>query len=176
MVVTRTVGAYKDPALPAPLEVPEGEAWLSRLTALEPGCALTLEAAARTLCPHDAVPDRCYRRVVLQLDRGAAANPDLAGLLAQGAAQLDGLQPLAFAELSEGGRVAALRQVEGGPFFRAIQRGTVRHLYDDREVWALFGYEGSAHQLGGYRERGFADLAWLADPPKAICEGEGDLT
>jgi hypothetical protein len=162
---------YKDPALPPPVRVPDGDEWVGLLKALDAGCAATLVAAARTLCPHDRVPERCYRRVVVMLDRQAQADESFAKLLLQGAAMLDGLQPVVFAELSEGGRVAALRQIEGGAFFRAIQRGTVRHLYDDREVWALLGYEGAAHHLGGYRTRGFNDLDWLPDPPTSACEG-----
>lgn len=168
---TSAFAAYKDPALAPAVEIPEDDSWTERLSVFSRDCAETLAAAARTLCPHDRVPERCYRRVVAMLDSQAAGHPALARTLMQGAAALDGLQPLAFVELSEGGRVTALRQIEGGAFFRAIQRGTIRHLYDDREVWALLGYEGASHHLGGYRERGFDDLSWLPDPPKAVCEG-----
>jgi len=163
--------AYKDPVLPDEPSSRDEATWTNDLTAFSPSSAETLVAIVRTLCPHDRVPDRCYRGVVFKLDAQAQTDPTFADMLAVGVQQLDGLQPLRFGELSEGGRVAALRKFEGSAFFRAVQRGAVRHLYDDREVWELLGYEGASHHLGGYRTRGFADLDWLPDPPQSVCEG-----
>jgi hypothetical protein len=37
-------------------------------------------------------------------------------------------------------------------------------LYNQKEVWPKFGYEGSSAEHGGYIKRGFADIDWL---PKA---------
>ena len=37
-------------------------------------------------------------------------------------------------------------------------------LYNQKEVWPRFGYEGSSAEHGGYINRGFADIDWL---PKA---------
>ena len=43
---------------------------------------------------------------------------------------------------------------------------TIEHLYRNREVWQLVGYEGSSVEYGGYIDRGFDDIDWLP--------GEGD--
>ncbi len=156
--------AHKDPKMPPPIALPEGPDWAGALGVFSPGVAETLLVAARTLYPHDGLPERVYRRVVAQLDRMAAASP----LVAQGFAEfvdlVDGAMPLPFTELSEGFRVQVLKRVEASTAFRLVQRSTVRYLYDDIEVWEAFGYEGAAVHLGGYVNRGFDDLDWLPEP------------
>ncbi|MEO1470497.1 MAG: hypothetical protein AAFV86_15725 [Pseudomonadota bacterium] len=163
--------ALKDRRLPAAVVASDAPDWTAALTTITPAAAETLAAAAHTLCPHDALPPRCYRRVALMIDRDAAAAPALAARIAEAAAALDAHQPLPFVDLSEGGRAAALRAIESTMAFHALHRGTIRHLYDDREVWQALGYEGASFDLGGYRTRGFDDLDWLPDPPRAACEG-----
>lgn len=160
--------AHKDPKLPPPLDLPEGPSWVKALRVLSPDEAETLFAATRTLYPHDGLPDRIYRRVVAEFDRGAKASSEVAGLLAECAAMLDANFPVPFRERSEGYRIAALRSIEGTASFRFLQRGTVRRLYDDIEVWAAFGYEGASSHLGGYIARGFDDLDWLPDLPPEV--------
>lgn len=155
--------AHKDPKLPALVLVPEGSEWVAALKALGPDAAQTLFAATRTLYPHDALPDRVYRRVVAAFDRLAETSPQVAGLVADCVALLDAKFPVRFRDLSESYRVTALESIEGTPGFRFLQRGTVRYLYDDVEVWAAFGYQGASFHLGGYVERGFNDLGWLPD-------------
>ena len=34
-------------------------------------------------------------------------------------------------------------------------------LYNQKEVWPIFGYEGEFLSKGGYIERGFDDIEWL---------------
>jgi hypothetical protein len=160
--------AYKDPKLPPPLDLPEGPSWVTALEILGPDQAETLLAAARTLYPHDGLPDRIYRRVVAAFDRKAKESSEIAGLLADCVAMLDASFPVPFRERSEGYRIAALRSIEDTGAFRFLQRGTVRHLYDDIEVWAAFGYEGASVHLGGYAQRGFDDLDWLPDLPPEV--------
>jgi hypothetical protein len=157
--------AHKDPKLPPPIALPEGPDWTSALRLLDRHAASTLFAAARTLYPHEGLPDRIYRRVVAQFDRMAANSPAAAQTFAGFVALVDGAMPLPFAELTEGYRTQVLKAVEGSGPFRFVQRATVRFLYDDVEVWEAFGYEGAAVQLGGYARRGFDDLRWLPDPP-----------
>jgi hypothetical protein len=157
--------AYKDPALPPPLQLPDGPDWVAALAVLTPDAAETLVAAARALYPHDQLPDRIYRRVVAIFDRLARASPDVADALAAFVGRVDAGFPVPFRARSESYRVAALRAIEATPEFRLVQRLTVRHLYDDVELWAAFGYEGASVHLGGYVTRGFDDLDWLPEIP-----------
>ena len=40
-------------------------------------------------------------------------------------------------------------------------------------AFASFGYEGAAYDKGGYITRGFQDIKWLPDPPKAASPASG---
>lgn len=162
-----SVVAHKDPKLAGAIELPEGPEWVSALKVFDPHVAHTLVSAARTLYPHEGLPERIYRRVIVQFDRMASASPVAAQMMAQFVDLADEAMPLPFAELSEGYRVEVLKSLEATPAFRLVQRSTVRFLYDDIEVWQAFGYEGASVHLGGYVTRGFDDLDWLPDPPAA---------
>ncbi|TIM17407.1 MAG: gluconate 2-dehydrogenase subunit 3 family protein, partial [Mesorhizobium sp.] len=50
---------------------------------------------------------------------------------------------------------------EATPFFQAIRGGLVVSLYNQKEVWPIFGYEGESYSKGGYIARGFDDIEWL---------------
>ncbi|TIP97312.1 MAG: gluconate 2-dehydrogenase subunit 3 family protein, partial [Mesorhizobium sp.] len=58
-------------------------------------------------------------------------------------------------------RVAALREIEDTPFFQAVRGGLVVGLYNQKEIWPIFGYEGESYSKGGYMARGFDDIEWL---------------
>lgn len=162
------VVAYKDPKLAGgAIALPDRPEWVAALRVFDAHVAQTLLVAARTLYPHDSLPERVYRRVVAEFDRMAGASPAAAQMMAQFVDLADETMPLPFVELSEGYRVEVLKRLEGTPAFRLVQRSAVRFLYDDIEVWKAFGYEGASVHLGGYVKRGFDDLDWLPDPPLA---------
>lgn len=160
--------AYKDPKMPAPVELPDGPEWVDVLKVFDAHVAETLVVAARTLYPHQTLPERVYRRTIVAFDDLAARNSAIAQGFAEFVDLIDGATALPFRELSESYRVNALKAIEGTPAFRLIQRSTVRYLYDDLEVWQAFGYEGASVHLGGYVNRGFNDLDWLPEPPAGI--------
>ena len=64
----------------------------------------------------------------------------------------------------EAERVVLLQQIEQTPFFQKVRGDLVVSLYNQKELWPKFGYEGSSAEFGGYITRGFADIDWL---PKA---------
>lgn len=159
--------ARKDPRLPPPLAVSEGDDWADALTLLSPGAAATVVAVVRTLFPHDAIPERVYRRTVLHMDRLFAASPAAAQLVAEALDTLDAALPLPFGDRSESYRVAGLKAIEATPAFTVLQRTAVRFFYDDVEVWQACGYEGAVSDIGGFVHRGFDDLDWLPEPAGA---------
>ena len=61
----------------------------------------------------------------------------------------------------EADRVAILRSMEDSPFFQKIRGGLVTGLYNQKELWPIFGYEGESYSKGGYINRGFDDISWL---------------
>ena len=57
-----------------------------------------------------------------------------------------------------------LKKIEGSAFFNHVRGHTTVALYDHKEVWKIFGYEGESFSKGGYIKRGFNDLDWLPEP------------
>ena len=137
-------------------------AWAMSLQALNEHAALTLLKMTRDRYPHDRLGDVHYAKVVEDLDQKAAADEALAGLLKDGVAGLDGaVGGVKWVELSDGYRLAALKQMEATPFFQTVRGACITGIYNNPAVWRILGYEGSSWEYGGYLERGFDDLAWL---------------
>jgi hypothetical protein len=116
---------------------------------------------ARDIYPHDQVPDQFYAVAVKGYD--AADKKDM---VAAGIAELDAA---AVAQghadyLSIGweeDRVKVLQAVEASVFFQTVRAGLVTGLYNQKEVWPIFGYQGESFSQGGYIDRGFDDINWL---------------
>ncbi len=138
-------------------------AWGLEVTALKPETMATLIQMARDIYPHDNIPDRFYAVAMKGYDEKAAKDEAAKKMLEDGIADLDakagagGYRGLGW----EDQRVAILKQIEESPFFQTIRGGLVTGLYNQKEVWPIFGYEGESYSKGGYIERGFADIEWL---------------
>ena len=139
------------------------EAWGLESKALDPQTMATLIQMARDIYPHDQVPDRFYAIAVKVQDEKAAKEPEHAKLIETGIAELDkragpgGYRAIGW----EDDRVAILRGIEDTPFFQTVRGGLVVGLYNQQELWPIFGYEGESYSQGGYLERGFDDIEWL---------------
>lgn len=138
-------------------------AWGLETSTLKPETMKTLIVMARDIYPHDQLADKYYAIAVKGHDETAAKDPAHKDLIEKGVAELD-------AKAGEGGyaglgweeeRVAVLQQIEDTPFFQAIRSGLVVSLYNQKEVWPIFGYEGESYSKGGYIARGFDDIEWL---------------
>ncbi|WP_211115603.1 twin-arginine translocation signal domain-containing protein [Arenibaculum pallidiluteum] len=142
------------------------EAWGYEVKALKPGTMRTLVRMARDIYPHDRLADRFYVVAVKPQDEAAAKDPAIRNLLENGVATLDAAAKskhgTPFVEVGwEADRVRLLRGMETDPFFQKVRGGLVTGLYNNQEVWPLFGYEGESASKGGYLERGFDDIEWL---------------
>ncbi|WP_448950550.1 Twin-arginine translocation pathway signal [Labrys neptuniae] len=142
------------------------EAWALEATTLKPETIETLIRMSRDIYPHDRLPDRYYAIAVKDFDAKAGKDAASKALFEDGVTMLDGLAAAAggkrYADLGwEEERLAILRQIEASPFFGAVRSGLVVGLYNQKEVWPLFGYEGSSADKGGYIARGFSDIEWL---------------
>ena len=136
-------------------------AWAYEASALKPQTMATLVQMARDIYPHDRIPDSYYVIAVKGYDAPEAAAEIEAGIsalnaAAQGAGHADYLS-IGW----EDDRVALLRAMENSAFFQKIRGGLVTGLYNQKEIWPLFGYEGESFSHGGYIERGFDDINWL---------------
>ena len=142
------------------------EAWGLEPKSLSPAATQTLIQASRDIYPHDRLADRFYAVAVKEFDTKAAADPKLKALLEEGVAKLDAeardAYKVPYAEVGwEEERTAVLKRIESTPFFKTLRSGLVTGLYNQKEIWPFFGYEGSSADKGGYIERGFNDLKWL---------------
>ena len=147
----------------AVLMAPDG-AWALEMTTLGGHEAKTLLAMTRDLYPHDTLSDMYYAGVVGALDADAKASADTAAMLKDGVGQLDAARGVTWTELSDGYRLEVLKEMEDTAFFQTVRGKTVVALYNNKLVWRHFGYEGASYDFGGYYDRGFDDLNWLARP------------
>jgi hypothetical protein len=143
-----------------------GEAWGLEVKNLKPETMRTLIKMARDVYPHDRVADRFYAIAMKSYDEKAGTDPKVRTMVEQGVAQLDALarkqHGVAYADVGwEAERVAVLRQMQSEPFFQDVRGGLIATLYNQKEVWPMFGYEGESASRGGYIKSGFDDIAWL---------------
>ncbi|MBC8037552.1 MAG: gluconate 2-dehydrogenase subunit 3 family protein [Rhizobiales bacterium] len=152
----------------APATVVTGKAWAAAPVAVSADTHATLVKMARDIYPHDKLTDQHYAKVIDGLD--AAAKDDVAGkdMLEKGVAQLDGISERMghgkyAASSKEEDRIAVLKEIEkqDGAFFHKIRGSLVTGIYNNPEVWPIFGYEGESASQGGYISRGFGDINWL---------------
>ncbi len=136
-------------------------AWALEVTELKPETMATLIQMARDIYPHDKVADNFYAVAVKGYDTAEFAEATEAGIAALDA----GAQGAGYANYLavpwEADRVALLRGMEQEAFFQTIRGGLVTGLYNQKEVWPIFGYQGESYSQGGYIHRGFDDINWL---------------
>jgi hypothetical protein len=132
----------------------------ANLTALDGAQAKEMLAMTRQLFPHDKLGDEYYWVVVEAIDKDIAGSPALATRIRDGLAQLNQAAGGDFAVVDADKQVAAMKKLEGTPFFSDMLSKTQFNFYGNKAVWAKFGYEGSSWEKGGYINRGFNDVKW----------------
>ena len=145
------------------------DAWAADATTLTPATLKTLAKVARDIYPHDFLADSYYITAIKPWDGKAAKDPAVKSLINDGVSRLDSeandRHKVPYAQVQwEADRVALLQKIEQSAFFQKIRSDLVVSLYNQKELWPKFGYEGSSAEHGGYIKRGFADIDWL---PKA---------
>jgi len=126
---------------------------------LDPHGLEVLARFAWLLFPLSGLGAEPYRRAAAGL--ADAARPPEFTLVRDGIMELDAASGGSFLDLPEAEQLEQLRKIEAGDFFRFVYAGVRTRLFDDREVWALLGYEGSSLEKGGYLNRGLNDIDWL---------------
>ncbi len=158
-VLIGTLAAGSPLALFAPSTV-----WAVELKTLSKSEGQTLLQMGRALFPHKKLPDAVYALLAKDLDADAGKSADTAKLLRDGIASLDKAAGGNFVKAKAPQRAAAVKLLEGQPFFIAVRGKCITSLYDNDMAYKVFGYPGSAWEKGGYITRGFQDLKWLPAP------------
>ena len=158
-VLMGTLAAGSALALLAPSRV-----WAVELKTLSQAEGEALLKMGRTLYPHKKLPDAVYALLAKDLDAAASGDAKLAQQLREGIAGLNQASGGNFAKASDAKRLAAVKAIEGSPFFATVRGKCITSLYDNDMAYKVFGYPGSAWEKGGYITRGFQDLKWLPEP------------
>jgi hypothetical protein len=141
-------------------------AWAQAAKTLKPAEMATLARMARDIYPHDRLADVYYIKAVAGYDAKAANDPALRKTIQDGITQLDAAarkkHRAPYVDVDwEQDRVVLLQGIQAGALFRKLQGDLLVMLYNNKEVWPKFGYEGRSDDKGGYINRGFDDIDWL---------------
>ena len=136
-------------------------AWAMETKHVSPKQMATLIRMARDVYPHNHIPDEFYARAMKGYD-----SEDSKASVSEGVMTLDKLaQEKGYADyLSaswEDDRVEMLKSIEDSSFFQTVRGNLITGLYNQKEVWPLFGYEGESYSKGGYINRGYNDINWV---------------
>jgi len=141
--------------------------WVLELQALSSREGRVLMLMGRTLYPHDQLPNAVYAVLAKDLDAQAQADAEVAQQLRAGLSRLEAAAGGSFAAADAKQRLAAVQSMRETPFFATVRGQCITSLYNNDMAWAVFGYEGSSFEHGGYLLRGFQDLQWLPAPDAA---------
>jgi len=143
-----------------------GKAWAAAPVGVTAETYAAMVQISRDLYPHDQLEDRFYAAAVDALDQAAASDPAARDMLEAGVADLNAAADAAHGSTyvgigAEADRVALLKEREQSPFVQRLRGNLVTGIYNNKEVWPIFGYEGESASKGGYIDRGFDDVTWL---------------
>ena len=105
---------------------------------------------SRLIYPHAFLTDEHYLQALEALDKKASADNALADVLINGAALINKQHPIAITN-----------EMQKAPIFQTLRGHLVVALYNNKNIWPKFGYEGPSFPKGGYLHRGFNDINWL---------------
>ena len=163
---TTTVTMVGTAVAPAYILADQGGAWTMQLATLSPDTARTLLQMARDIYPHDILGDEHYVQAIKPYDEAAKGDAELKKMIGEGITELDdtSLQHTGkrYLEVNlESERTLVLARLQHGPLFQKVRGDMVVSLYNQKELWSKFGYEGASWEQGGYLERGFNDIDWV---------------
>ncbi|MER0239824.1 gluconate 2-dehydrogenase subunit 3 family protein [Fulvimarina sp. MAC8] len=144
-----------------------GEAWAQMPQSTDPETFKTLVQMSRDCYPHAQIEDKFYANAVNILDEAARSSEEELAFLEDNCAKLDKAaieaHGVRYSEIApDDERTALLKLIEADPFFQKVRGNLVVGLYNQKELWPVFGYEGESADKGGYLDRGFNDIDWIS--------------
>ena len=136
-------------------------AWAMETKHVTPEEMATLIRMARDVYPHNHIPDEYYARAMKGYDSADSKSSVSEGVQALNKlAQEKGYTDYLSASW-EHDRIEMLKSIEDSSFFQTVRGNLITGLYNQKEVWPLFGYEGESYSKGGYINRGYNDINWI---------------
>lgn len=119
----------------------------------------------KQMYPHNVLNDSIYQKTLEKIITESASDKDVNKIMKNGISKLKSKGDNKWTDSSPSEQLETLKEISTTKFFSKLKQSTVNTLYNDHQVWNLFGYEGEAFSKGGYIHRGFNDLDWLPEPP-----------
>ena len=94
------------------------------------------------------------------IDGKAATDESLKKSFVDGVAEIDSEAGGKYMKASYKDRVAILKRSKETAFFNIMRWEMVSVFYNNKKVWDVVGYQGTAYDQGGYYLRGFQDADW----------------
>ena len=148
-----------------------GGAAFAATPALNPAQSASVLRMVQDIYPHPGLLDLAhYEAIVTSVTQTADDDEAAAKTLTNGLAQLDEkAQELfgnSYAEIEDAdAREGLLRHFEGEGFFQSVRWTAYFGIYNNKDIWPLFGYQGSSVEYGGYIDRGFSDITFVPEGP-----------
>lgn len=118
---------------------------------------------AQQLFPHDGLDVAIYGQIMGDVIDAAAADPAMAALLDAAETELDSARSGRWIDLDADAQIEVLQELEGAAFFAPLRESVRFRLYYHPALWKHIDYPGSSKEHGGYKYRGFDDIAWLPE-------------
>lgn len=111
-----------------------------------------------------------YEAIVATVLQGAEEDAAKAKALTDGLAEIESqaqtLFGSSYVEVDDAdAREGLLRHFQNEGFFQTVRWVAYFGIYDNKDVWPLFGYQGSSVEYGGYIDRGFSDITFVPEGP-----------
>ena len=140
-------------------------------SALNPAQSASVLQMVQDIYPHPGLLNLShYEAIVVSVAKTADEDEAAAKTLTDGLAQLDGkaqeLFGSTYAEIEDAdAREGLLRHFQGEGFFQSVRWTAYFGIYNNKDIWPLFGYQGSSVEYGGYIDRGFSDITFVPEGP-----------
>lgn len=131
----------------------------------------TLLRMIQDIYPHpDLLQLSHYQAIATTVMTNAGADTETASDLTGGLVRIEdqarALFGTSYADIEDAeAREGLLRHFQNDGFFQSVRWTAYFGIYDNKEIWPLFGYEGSSVEHGGYLDRGFSDITFVPEGP-----------
>ncbi|UWQ46278.1 hypothetical protein [Leisingera aquaemixtae] len=148
-----------------------GSASLASSAVLDEAQGASLLRMIQDIYPHpDVLQVSHYEAIAATVMKNAEGDAEIAKGLTDGLARIDAKAQELFGTPYTGiedpdAREGLLRHFQDEGFFQGVRWTAYFGIYDNKEVWPLFGYEGSSVEHGGYIDRGFSDITFVPEGP-----------
>jgi len=138
---------------------------------LDEGQGAILLRMVQDIYPHPDLLKLVHYQVIADtVTKGLEADADQARALTDGLAKINaqaqGLYGKDYVAIEDADmREGILRHFQNEGFFQGVRWTAYFGIYDNKEIWPLFGYQGSSVEQGGYIDRGFSDITFVPQGP-----------